>query len=73
MRLTFGTLGLCAWLGDVEAERTLILLNTYGMVSSAHIYYIKGCYLIVSPRGSNETHHSSPATVSGVHWGAASQ
>jgi hypothetical protein len=54
MRISFGTLGLCAWLGDREAKRTLDLLNLHCIASSAAVYYIGGCYLI-RRQGSEES------------------
>ncbi len=44
MRISFGTLSLCAWLGDVEAVRLLDHLNFRRRAASARIYYIRGIY-----------------------------
>ena len=39
MRITFGTLSWCAWLGDVEAVSVLNLLTQYRLAGTALIYY----------------------------------
>lgn len=44
MRISFGTLSLCAWLGDLEAVRTLDYLNLRCRAATARIYYTSGTY-----------------------------
>lgn len=44
MRISFGTLSLCAWMGDVEAARMLDHLNLRRRAADARIYYTRGAY-----------------------------